>query len=347
MPGQRFRVEQWLSLLPGGALEPTLLELYPAGAYGRLHRPGGTAHKVADTLAALGRRAGQVLAAGRTDVAYLYREAFLLGPAFFEPLLARRVPLVLDFDDAIWLPSASEANAGLARLKAPGKVAGTIARATAVVVGNEYLADYARRYNDNVTVIPTTVDVDRYRPQPREPNDLVRIGWSGSPTTARYLEALERPLRRALAELPVELVVSGAPGFRLPGAERVRVVPWRAETEVAEVGAFDIGLMPLPDDAWSRGKCGFKGLLYMSLGVPAVVSPVGVNPEIVTHGENGLLADDEDQWFEALATLVADHDLRRRLGDAGRQTVVERYSGQRWAPRFLEVLQKASDSRSR
>jgi len=139
--------------------------------------------------------------------------------------------------------------------------------------------------------------------------------------------------------------VTGDPSFRLTGAPRVTVKPWRADTEIAEVNNFDIGLMPLPDDEWSRGKAGFKALLSMSLGVPPVVSPVGVNTDIVSDGVNGLLADGDDAWVAAVAKLVEDPGLRARLGAAARQTVVERYSGQEWAPRFLEVLQTAAATR--
>jgi glycosyltransferase involved in cell wall biosynthesis len=124
----------------------------------------------------------------------------------------------------------------------------------------------------------------------------------------------------------------------------VTVRPWSAATEIEDVADFDVGLMPLPDDPWSRGKCGFKALLYMSLGVPPVVSPVGVNPEIVSDGASGLLAGAESEWVEAVARLAADPALRERLGAAAREAVVERYSGQRWAPRFLEVLTEARDS---
>lgn len=346
-PGQRFRFEQWLSLLPEGAVNPRVLSLFDEEAYRHLYQPGGSARKAVQTAQALGRRVRQVIEAQQADVVYLFREAFLLGPAVLEPILERRVPVVFDFDDAIYLLETSEANARVGRLlKDPGKVRSIIAGAAATTVGNDYLAGYARQFSPRVSVIPTTLDVARYRPQPRasKPEGLVRIGWSGSQTTSRYLRQIEAPLRRALAELPVELVVTGDSAFRLAGAERVRVLPWRAETEIAEVGAFDIGLMPLPDDEWSRGKCGFKALLYMALGVAPIVSPVGVNAQIVTDGANGLWAESEDQWFEALARLVADPGLREKLGAAGRETVVERYSGQRWAPRFLEVLHEARET---
>ena len=344
-PGQRFRFEQWLGLLTDDSIDADVRPLYGAAAFARLYEPGGTPRKVAQTGVALARRALQAHLAKKADVVFIYRGAFVLGPPVFETLLESRVPVVFDFDDAIWLGGTSEANALAARLKRPEGVGRIVAGAAATTVGNEFLAGYARRFSDRVHVLPTTLDVETYRPQPRPAHELVRVGWSGSPTTSPHLMGIEKALRRMLDELPVELVVIGDPQFRLPGAPRVTVLPWRAESEIAEVSAFDIGLMPLPDDDWSRGKCGFKALLYMALGVAPVVSPVGVNTEIVADGANGLLAGDEDAWVEAVARLVADPDLRGRLGAAGRETVVERYSGQRWAPRFLEVLQEARETR--
>ena len=343
-PGQRFRFEQWLRLLPEGSIEAAVRPLFGPAAFARLYEPGGTARKAAQTGVALARRALQAHLAKKADVVFVYRGAFVLGPPVFEALLERRVPVVFDFDDAIWLGGTSEANALAARLKQPEGVARIVAGAAATTVGNEFLAAYARRFSDRVHVIPTTLDVDTYRPKPRTPHELVRVGWSGSPTTSPHLKGIEGALRRMLDELPVELVVIGDPRFRLPGAPRVTVKAWRADTEVADVAGFDIGLMPLPDDDWSRGKCGFKALLSMSLGVPPVVSPVGVNTEIVDEGVNGLLAAAEDEWVEAVGRLVADPARRERLGAAARETVVERYSGQRWAPRFLKVLQEAKNT---
>ena len=338
-------------LIPADALErgTVVVEIPPHDGVlriaGRLYEAGGTARKAAQTAGALARRLVQAHAAKKADVVFLYRGAFVLGPPVLEALLERRVPVVFDFDDAIFLGGTSEANALVARLKRPEAVGGIIAGAAATTVGNEYLAGYARGFSKEVHVVPTTIDVEEYRPQPRSPRDLVRVGWSGSPTTSLHLRSIEGALRRMLDELPVELVVIGDPHFRLPGAPRVTVKPWSAATEIDDVADFDVGLMPLPDDPWSRGKCGFKALLYMSLGVAPVVSPVGVNTDIVSDGANGLLAGAESEWVEAVGRLAADPGLRERLGAAARETVVERYSGQRWAPRFLDVLTEARDSR--
>lgn len=343
--GQRFRFEQWVSQLPEGAVDADVRPLFGRRAYARLYESGGSARKAAQVGAALARRAVQAHLAKKADVVYIFRGAFVLGPPVFESLLEQRVPVVYDFDDAIWLRATSEANALASRFKRPEGVGRIIRGAAATIAGNNFLATYARQFSDRVHVIPTTLDTDVYRPQERNPHDLVRIGWSGSHTTSAHLRSIEGALRRMLDELPVELVVTGDPRFSLPGAPRVTVKPWQADTELAEVGNFDIGLMPLPDDEWSRGKCGFKALLYMSLGVAPVVSPVGVNTDIVADGVNGLLADGDDAWVAAVARLVGDPALRARLGTVARQTVVDRYSGQRWAPRFLEVLQEAAESR--
>lgn len=344
--GQRFRFEQWLSLLAPASLEVAICPFFTTGTFSRLYQPGHNIAKAAATAVALSRRVVDALRATRADVAFVYREAFALGPPVLEAFLEARVPVVYDFDDAIWLGDTSAANAAVARLKRPSKVAKVVAGAALTTVGNPFLAQWAKQHSPRVRVIPTTLDVEQYRPPARrQDRPLVRIGWMGSPTTSAHLHLLDGILRQVLAGLPAELVVIGDAAFRLPGAKpgRLTVKAWRAEDEAAEVGAFDLCLMPLPDTEWGRGKCGFKALLGMAMGVPAVVSPVGVNTDIVAHGHNGLVADSPEEWLEAIGSLVGDAVLRRRLGAAGRDTVVDRYSGQRWAPVFLETLREAAE----
>ncbi|MGQ0433337.1 MAG: glycosyltransferase family 4 protein [Microthrixaceae bacterium] len=346
-PGQRFRFEQWLRLLPEGSVRVELRPLFSASAYRDLYEPGHTPRKVAHTAGGWARRLRDVVAPGRPDVVLLYREAFPFGPPLFEWFVERRLPVVFDFDDAVYLPNVSDANRAVAALKRPGKTARIVAGSTITTVGNAHLAEYARRFGDHVTILPTTLDVKEYRPEARTrpTGGRLRIGWSGSPTTAPHLSSIANALRRALPEVGAELDIVGAPRFAVGGLPDFVARPWSRETEILDVSGFDVGLMPLPDDEWSRGKCGFKVLLYMALGVPVVASPVGVNTEIVEDGVNGLLASTEDEWVEAIKRLAAGPGLRRRLADAGRTTVVERYSGQGWAPRFLEVLEKAASTR--
>lgn len=346
-PGQRFRFEQWLRLLPEGSVRVELRPLFSASAYRELYEPGHTARKLAHTAGGWGRRLRDVVAPGRPDVVLLYREAFPFGPPLFEWFVEHRFPVVFDFDDAVYLPNVSEANRGVSWLKNPAKTARITSWSTITTVGNAHLAEYATAFSDRVRVLPTTLDVEAYQSpaRTRSADAPLRIGWSGSPTTAEHLGSIGHALRRVLKELPAALDVVGAPRFTLDGAANVAARPWRRETEIEDVGRFDIGLMPLPDDEWSRGKCGFKALLYMALGVPAIVSPVGVNAEIVEDGVNGLVASTEDEWVDAITRLAKDPALCDRLAAEGRRTVVERYSGQRWAPRFLEVLEEAAATR--
>jgi len=350
VPGQRFRYEQWLRLLPAGAIDVDVRPLLSPQAFATLYQPGAVS-KLAGTAAGLARRVRDVATAGRYDVAFVFREAFALGPPLIEMLLERRIPVVYDFDDAIFVGDTSAANRSLAGLKWPQKVSRIVAGATTTSVGNDWLAEWARRHSDRVEVLPTTIDTDVYQPRPRPQREIVRLGWSGSPTTIKHLHTVDGALRRLLADLPVELTVVGDATYTLPGAgpagDRVSAKAWSAATEVDDVSSFDIGIMPLPDDGWSRGKCGLKGLQYLSLGVATVMSPVGVNTGIITPGENGFLATGEDEWVETVACLVEDEVLRRKVGEAGRQTVVDRFSGREWAPRFLDVLERAASSPKR
>jgi glycosyltransferase involved in cell wall biosynthesis len=244
------------------------------------------------------------------------------------------------------LHAINDINPQVGRLKQPRKVGKIVSMAARTTVGNEFLAGYARQFSHQVEVIPTTLDTDAYRPRAqRDRGSNLRIGWSGSFTTASHLHTIDAALREVLTCRNTELFVLGAPNYHIDGLDNVIAQGWNAETEILDISSFDIGLMPLPDTLLSRGKCGFKALLYMSLGVPCIVSPIGVNCEIVRDGENGLLASTDEEWIEAIGRLADDPGLRKKLGQAGRETVLERYSGQRWAPRFLRVLQEAADSR--
>jgi glycosyltransferase involved in cell wall biosynthesis len=272
---------------------------------------------------------------------YLLREAALLGPPLFERRLARSgVPLVFDFDDAVFIPYVSHSNGYLSYLKFPGKTRTTCRLAAHVMAGNDYLANYARAVNPRVTIVPTTIDTEKYTVQPRleSENDVPVIGWSGSYSTAQHLSTLRGALKQLAQRERFRLRVIGAPGYQIEGVD-VEALPWRSESEVADLRPFDIGIMPLPDDKWSRGKCGLKALQYMALGVPTICSPVGVNSEIIRDGHNGLLASSDDEWVEKLTRLLRSPEERARLGRAGRQTVEERYSAAVQAPRVLEILE--------
>jgi glycosyltransferase involved in cell wall biosynthesis len=215
-----------------------------------------------------------------------------------------------------------------------------IGLADQVWAGNAYLADYARRFNQHVEVVPTTVDTDRQRRQPRGAADgAVCLGWTGSPSTIKHFE-LVVPILLRLRERFGDRIAFRVIGDGSYRNDQLGVagLPWREETEIADLSAIDVGLMPLPDDEWAKGKCGLKALQFMAMELPVVTSPVGVNTEIVQDGNNGFLAQSEDEWFERLSALIESARLRRDVGSAARRTVVERYSVISQRERYLALL---------
>jgi glycosyltransferase involved in cell wall biosynthesis len=305
-----------------------------------LYKPGNIREKLRLVARGFSRRRSVLRSVREFDAVYVFREAAVLGPPVFERWVHRSgVPMIFDFDDAIFVPYRSPSNGYLSYLKFPAKTRTICRLASHVMVGNPYLADYARPANANVTIIPTTIDTEKYTvARSKTASDPPVIGWSGSYSTVQHLDTMRGALQRLAKEERFRLRVIGTPNYELEGVE-VEAMPWRAETETADLGAMDIGVMPLPDDRWSKGKCGLKALQYMALGIPTVCSPVGVNTEIIRDGENGLIADTEDEWVEKLKQLLRSADLRRRLGLAGRATVEDSYSALSQAPRVYQVLE--------
>ena len=344
-PGQRFRFEQYLPYLSRHGFEFTWANLLDAEDDRAFYRAGAAAGKAWVLAKAAGRRVRDITRAKQFDAILLFREAFPLGVTLFERQLARSgVPMIFDFDDAIWLDATSDANRSFAWMKRGAKTGELIALCEIALAGNAYLADYARKFNRDVRIVPTTIDTDEYVPAPREHRQdaVVRIGWSGSTTTIEHFKhaipALTTLRQRYGNRIAITAI--GDENYRCPELD-VQALPWRRDTELRDLGTFDLGIMPLPDDEWARGKCGLKGLQYMALEIPTIMSPVGVNTEIITHGENGFLASTHDQWVDTMSRLIESVELRRRLGAAGRATVVEHYSVLSQRDVYLSIFREA------
>ncbi|MBI3321302.1 MAG: glycosyltransferase family 4 protein [Candidatus Omnitrophica bacterium] len=323
-------------------LPPRVAGAPPRSSVSRSRAAGGEdVPRRAGGVAGTSHAAPMAARAPRWDVIFLYRDLLPIGPPILERWLARTgIPIVYDFDDAIFLRHVTEANRGFAWLKRPEKT-GTICGLSAhVIVGNAYLQAYAARYAARVTVVPTTIDTAAYAPKESvEIDGIPTIGWSGSVTTMEQLRIIEPALKRLRRLQPFRLKVLGEPNFSIEGIE-TESQGWNAQAECPELRSFDIGVMPLPDNAWSRGKCGLKALQYMALGIPTVASPVGVNRDIIRDGANGFLAATESEWIDKLAQLINDANLRRQFARAGRSTVEGWYAAQVQAPRLLEVFQQ-------
>jgi glycosyltransferase involved in cell wall biosynthesis len=336
VPGQRFRLEQWAPLLEADGIDIVFSEFLDPAVMDILYARGHILRKGASVLRGYARRMADLGRLDAFDVAYVYREAAFFGSSWIERFMARRCPVVFDFDDAIYLPAATDDNPQARFLKWGGKVEAICRAVDCVTVGNDTLAAFARRHAAHVEVIPTTIDTDAYRMTDRRANARPVVGWTGSRSTARYLEALAPALRMLAGAGDFELHVIGA-SIAIDGVN-VRCTPWSAATEVGDIRGFDVGLMPLTDDEWARGKCALKALQYMALGIPPVVSPVGVNSAVVRDGVNGFHARGHEEWVDRVGRLLHDPSLRARLGAEARRTVEERYSARVQAPRLSGVL---------
>lgn len=339
-PGQRFRLEQWEKILKKGDVEITYSPFETPELKGVLYQSGHALRKVKTVFANMLRRRSELDSVRDYDLVYVFREAALLGPAWFERKIARSgVPMIFDFDDAIFVAYRSPSNGYLSYLKFPQKT-GEICRLSAhVMVGNEFLANYARQFNETVTIVPTTIETDKYRPVERSTApDTLTIGWSGSHSTVQHLDTIRGALQSLAEEEKFRLRVVGTPNYEIDSVD-IEAIPWRSETEIDDLSPIDIGLMPLPDDNWSKGKCGLKALQYMALGIPTICSPVGVNTKIIQDGENGFIADSTAEWVEKIKVLLHSRELRQKLGLAGRTTVETDYSAKRQAPRVLEIFE--------
>ena len=334
VPSTRFRVTQYVPLLRAAGHQCTVAHSVPE-KYGHFRLLGWRLSQRLKTAT----RHWHLLRArlARYDVVWIEREIFNDGSSVFEERFRKVAPLcVLDVDDGVFL-------------NFPEKFHHICRLSDLVFAGNRYLKEYIEPHNANILVVPTCVDADAYQPRAAtEENARPVIGWIGTTGNLQYLAVAATAISRLASELDFELRLVAPeddPIAELPldGVD-VRCVRWNPRTEIDEIRRFDIGIMPLRmDHEWDKYKCGLKLLQYMGVGLPAVASPVGVNAEIVSHGENGYLAEDSDQWYAALRPLLEDAALRQQVGAAARLRAEKDYSIQVWAPRIVDYLQTNLD----
>jgi glycosyltransferase involved in cell wall biosynthesis len=292
-------------------------------------------------LRSYARRFAELVRGPEADILWVHAELFPYLPAAFDRLAFRRgIPVVYDWDDAFFL-NYNESRNPLVRLLLGGKIEQLIAGAAAATCGNEFLRDYAARYCRSSILLPTVVDTDVYRPA-QSAREQLAIGWIGSPTTWANVRAILPVLQNICGEMNVRFRAVGA-GL---GAERdhfpgMELVAWSEESEVGEVQGFDIGIMPLIDAPFERGKSGYKLVQYMACGVPAIASPVGANKAVLSTA-CGCFATTDQEWSAALRRLIADAALRTRLGHEGRKRAVAQYSLQAHAPRLIALFDEVA-----
>ncbi|MDB5797078.1 MAG: hypothetical protein JWP36_980 [Paucimonas sp.] len=334
----RLRSLQYLPWLAGAGIAVDVAPLFDDDYLHRLY--AGTRTSWTRVVLAYWRRIVQLRRARQYDLVVIEKEIFPYLPAWTEQWLATcGTPVLVDYDDAIFHRYDRPGNPLLRVLR--GKIDTVMASASTVVCGNDYLAAHARAAGAaDVVVIPTAVDLARYRPTPAPARRKCVVGWIGTPKTVGYLAQVLPALRMAAKLLPLRLVVVGA-SIPAPGVE-VECRPWSEDTEAADIASIDVGIMPLPDAPWERGKCAYKLIQYMACARPVVASPVGANLSVVEEGGNGYLAANPLQWRDALLRLASDSALRQHMGRSGRLMVESRYCLARTAPLYIRACMQAA-----
>lgn len=355
----RFRACGYFDALRAAGIEPDLQTFITEEYFAEMYRPTQVARKAA-TLAGFGLAKLPLLArAHRYGAVFIQREAALVGPPVLERLLIEKLglPLVYDLDDAVWLEPAPVAGTLRARfprvvgaVRAAAKGDTLLAMATEVIAGSSYLADHARGFCDRVTVLPTVVSRQQWRPRPGRLdgamlNDPPLIGWIGTPSTSIYLSMVLPALERLASEgHRFRLRVRGSQPITAQNFP-VENLPWRREHEAEDFAEFDIGLGPIRRDTWADGKSGFKQLQYMAVGVPMVTSLVGGTRDFISHERNALVVEQDGDWYPHLLALLTRPELRARLAQYGRAQVEQAYSLEAQGPRFVEVIERALGAR--
>jgi glycosyltransferase involved in cell wall biosynthesis len=330
-PSQRFRFEQYFDYLSSHGYQCSFSYLIDEKSDKVFYSKGNYLGKFLIFVKSFLKRLSDIQKASSYDIVFIQREAFMTGSVLFEKGFARSTAkLIFDFDDSIWMQheTNSSANKALFWLKKPAKTADIIKLSDLIFAGNDYLADYARQFNKNVLIVPTTIDTKEYTPSLHKSySDNVCIGWSGSITTIEHF-CFAIPALQIIKDKygeRIKIKVIGDKNY-VHESLNIKGLAWNKKEEIAELQSFDIGIMPLPDDEWTKGKCGLKGLQYMALGIPTIMSPVGVNTDIIKDGENGFLASTTEEWVTKLSMLIESENLRKQVGNAGRITVEKKYS---------------------
>lgn len=339
---QRFRFEQYYSLLKEKGIDIDVQSFFDEQTWEILYIPGNIGMKLWGLVKGFARRSVRIFFLSiQYDVIFIHREATPIGPPIFEWLIAKvlQKKILYDFDDAIWKENTSAENSLAARLKWHSKTESICRWSWRISVGNDFLAHYAKQFNHEVVVNPTTIDSENLHLPERYYNKNVVIGWTGTHSTLKYLQVVEASLNELNKKHNFELVIIAdkAPDIDLPN---LRFIQWMIDSEIADLNRIDIGLMPLTNDEWAKGKCGFKALQFMALEIPVLVSPVGINAEIVDHDIHGYHCESSQDWVFYLEKLISDSELRLKMGKEGRKKVAGQYSVRSNAENFLQLFNK-------
>ncbi len=339
-PSQRFRFEQYFGLLERNGIQYDVSSFLDEKTWDIIYKPGRIPLKISGILKGYFMRFLSLFYVWKYDYVFVHREIVPFGPPIVGWILSRIFgkKIIYDFDDAIWIPNASEHNKLMFYFKRYSNARAFCKMAYKVSCGNKYLQNFAMQYTENAVYNPTTIDTETYHNAIKnQDTGKFVIGWTGSHSTIQYLNDLVPVFEELEKKYNFELhVISDSkPKFEL---KSLVFVPWNKDTEIEDLMKFNIGLMPLSSDKWAEGKCGFKALQYMALGIPALVSPVGVNTSIVDDGINGFFCGNAEEWISKISSLLEDRKLLKTMGQNTRDKIVRYYSVKSNNENFLQLF---------
>lgn len=330
----RYRMFQYLPLLEKNGWQIEVHSLLGDKYINALY--GKTSFPLFELIKSYWKRIRLLLKKEKYDLIWLQQEAFPWIPSYMETfLLNGKTPIVVDYDDAFFHRYDQHKNP-LIRFFLRKKIDRIMEISSTVVVCNNYLAQRAKDSKaKRVELLPTVVDLNLYKLKTPSGKETFTIGWVGSPHTAKYLDAIKPILSELMEDENVKVSILGSGKYVLPGAQFIN---WTEETEIENIRTFDVGIMPLDNTSWERGKCGFKLIQYMACGIPVIASPIEINTKIVNHRVNGFLAETLDGWKEYFELLKDNVKLREEMGLQGRKTVEENYTLQVSTPKLMNIL---------
>ena len=344
----RYRLVQFIAPLAEKGISLEVFSFLNKDEFASLYKPGGVFRKIIRLLKLTGKRLFNSLNAKKFDVVLVQREAMIIGPPIFEWLYKTigEGPMILDLDDATYLSYVSPTYGRLgSALKFFGKTDTLIDWSEMVICGNRHIAEYVESRGKKAVVVPTVVDTDKFYPIEKDARETPVLGWIGTHSTFPLLEEIFPVLQQLAREYDfiLKIVGAGKSEIKLEGV-RIDNLPWNLEREVADFQSLDIGLYPLEatkfvTKEWLAGKSGFKAIQYMAVGIPFVVTPIGVCAEIGIENKTHFSASTDKQWRESLVKLLESSELRKEMGEKGRKQALERYSVPQQADKIARVIQ--------
>ncbi len=338
-PSQRLKFEQYYSAFELNGYNVSKASFISNMMWEIVYKKGYFMLKTWLTIIALFNRYKLLFSVHKYDIIYLHLWGTPFGFAFYEWLLRKlSKKLIYDIDDLIYMGNVNKNNRIISWLKTSIKPKYLLRTADQILVSTDKLYEFAKSYNNQVSLIPATIDVSKYSRKEQNLSNNIVIGWSGSSTTSKYLHLIDIPLKKISENRKVRIQVMGDPLFHIDGLENLEIIKWTSEQEISNIQRFDIGLHPLPDEAWVYGKSGGKLVQYMAAGIPIITSAIGPNFKAIINGYNGFLVQSDEEWIEKMELLVNDPLLRAKMGENARIHAEKFYSIETNLPLYLDVF---------